>query len=118
MMHAEVAETALASLSEMLEQEAAALRAGDFAALEGLAGRKAGLLEDLATSPLSAGAAAALRSRAERNARLLEAARAGLENGMRRLRTLAAPAAPLQTYDGTGQRNVLAAPPAGARRRA
>jgi hypothetical protein len=68
----------VADLLALLEDEAAAILAGDLAALDRLAPRKRALADDLlARTPPEADRAALGRS-AERNARLLRAALAGV----------------------------------------
>ncbi|MGY6634047.1 MAG: hypothetical protein ACXIU8_09905 [Alkalilacustris sp.] len=116
-------EDLVTTLSALLAREAEILRTAEFDALpellaekEALAGR---LAERLGQAP-TLGDAETLRhlqAAAQRNAVLLEAARAGLKSAGDQVRSLMTPPQPLQTYDGTGRRARIApAPPATERR--
>lgn len=106
------------ALSALLEREACALRTADFAALAPLAEEKERLAARLAEADVvcAPDLARHLQARAQRNAVLLDAAQAGLRQAEERLRDLAAPPPPLQTYDGTGRRSSLTLAPATERR--
>lgn len=97
----------LATLETLLEQEAAALRQADFAALEGLATRKEALLARGLNPAATAPDLRRLQQLTRRNAALLDAARRGLEAAMHGIEA-ARHAGTLVTYDGTGQRQHLA----------
>ncbi len=105
------------SLSDLLEREATALKAADFAALAPLAEEKERLAKLLSETEMDCppDLARALQARAQRNAMLLDAAQGGLKQAGDRLRVLSAPP-PLQTYDGTGRRSSLAPAPGTERR--
>ena len=107
-----------ATLSDLLEREATALKTADFAALGPLAEEKEQLARQLAETDVDCppDLARALQARAQRNAMLLEAAQDGLKQARDRVKELAAPPPPLHTYDGTGRRSSLAPTPSTQRR--
>lgn len=106
------------ALRQLLSSEAAALQAGDLAALQALAGQKADLLASLAASPPPPAASLErLRAEAGRNAGLLAAAQRGLAAARQRLAELQRAAAP-QTYDALGRRRRLGPVAAAVERRA
>lgn len=96
-----------AALHAVFEREAAALRNGDFDGLVPILADKERLAEALAAASVAPETARRLQAQAVRNGTLLEAARAGLQDGARRLGMLTAPAMPLQTYDDRGRRASL-----------
>ncbi|MCO8143815.1 hypothetical protein NHN26_01135 [Rhodovulum tesquicola] len=106
-------------LEELLEREAEALRLADFAALAGIADEKERLAADLAAEPeTDADSLARLRALAERNADLLEAVRRGVDSAAETLRRAREPAAPLSTYDKSGQCSPIGATQGSLTRRA
>lgn len=109
-----------AALEQVFEREAQALRKADFEGLEDLLAEKERLSEALSAvaPPLDPDRARRLQAQAVRNAGLLDAVRAGLRAGADRIEALAAPAAPLQTYDGHGRRTELPQGPVRPGRRA
>lgn len=111
------------TLDALLEREARILRSADFDALPPLAAEKEDLAARLAGHTADAPLADAdtlrrLQARAQRNAVLLEAARAGLRAAGDEVRALMTPPPPLQTYDGAGRRARIAPAPPGTERRA
>lgn len=94
-----------AAIDRLLDDERAALLAGDLAALPGLAERKEALARDLADSPPLGDALAVLRAKSERNAELLAAAAKGVRTVVRRIGEIRQANGPLRTYgrDGTQQ---------------
>jgi flagellar biosynthesis/type III secretory pathway chaperone len=94
-------------IEALLDDERAALLAGDFTALPGLAERKEALLEDLAGSEPARGTLAALRGRAERNAELLAAASRGVRTVVRRIADIRDANGPLKTYGEDGRHRTL-----------
>lgn len=93
-------------LEDLLDQTRDALLAGDISALA----RLGPLVEAQADTPphLDAEAASRLRHKAERNARLLQAAGRGLRAARDRLADIAA-GPTLTTYDARGRKAALAA---------
>lgn len=91
-----------AALSALLDEQAAALRAGRVGELEALAGRLAALVDQglTGTDPATA---RRLRDRVARNASLAQAAEKGLRAARRRLAEVAVAAQGGRTYDGRGQ---------------
>ncbi|MBK5926083.1 hypothetical protein [Rhodobaculum claviforme] len=108
------------TLDALLEREATALRSADFEALPRLAEEKEHLAARLAEASLAVDAPTVrrLQAQAQRNAVLLEAARNGLKSAGDQVRSLMAPRAPLQTYDGSGRRARIEPTRPGTERRA
>ncbi|TCM87048.1 hypothetical protein [Rhodovulum steppense] len=107
------------ALEDLLEREAEALRRADFAALTGIAEEKERLAAALAAAPEEdADRLARLRALAERNAGLLEAVRRGVDSAAETLRRAREPAAPLSTYDKSGQCSPIGATQGSLTRRA
>lgn len=102
----------LRRLAALLRQERAALTRGDYARLEALAPRKIQLLERLETgeplpgTPANRDLAAEIRATAARNARLFEAAIAGIHEA-RTLLLRARDRGRGQTYGANGSRAAL-----------
>lgn len=109
-----------ASLAEVLDHEADALRRADFAALPALLEAKERLAGELAAAPLldDTETVRQLQARARRNAMLLGAAGDGLQAASDRIRTLTTPPGPLHTYDGAGRRAPMERARPGTERRA
>lgn len=92
-------------LEQLLDQTRDALVAGNFAALADLAVR---VEAAAATFPrLDQPTARRLRTKADRNAKLLQAATRGIKAARQRLTDISA-AATLSTYDARGRREVIA----------
>ena len=101
-------------LEELLDQTRTALMAGDLAGLAVLAERTERLPVALPrTDPATA---ERLRGKAERNARLLQAAARGIRAARQRI-TEIGNAPVLSTYDNRGRRELVAAPSAAVPRR-
>lgn len=100
------------TLESLLDATRAALLAGD---LDALAALSLALETALDGAPLTAAQAAALRDRADRNARLIAAASRGVRAARRRLAEVTA-CQGLVTYDAAGRRDVVAAPALPVRR--
>lgn len=94
-------------LEDLLDLTHAALLAGDLAALSGLDDRLSAAAEVL--PPPSLATARRLQRKAERNARLLQAAGRGLRAARARLAEIATGPG-LATYDATGRKAALAGP--------
>lgn len=92
------------SLDELMDQTRDALVAGNLAALADLAPRVAALAEAL--PQLDRQAADQLRRKAERNARLLQAATRGVRSAQKRF-TEIINGVSLVTYDARGRRETL-----------
>ncbi len=95
------------ALQALLAKERDLLLTADFEGLGALAGRKQVLLDQLDGRGFATSPPAALREAAMRNARLLEAARAGVQ---RAHATLRSSAADVTTYRADGSRQAIAAP--------
>lgn len=91
------------ALAALLEEERAALLAGDFDRLASLAERKESLAAGLETLA-DAEALAGLRDRLERNAALLDGAAAGVRSVAERLAAMREVRDALSTYDADGRR--------------
>jgi flagellar biosynthesis/type III secretory pathway chaperone len=100
-----MSEVRIEDVDRLLDEERAALLAGDLAALAGIVDRKEELLRALADGQTSRPALAALRGKAERNAELLGAASRGVRTVLRRITEIREANGPLKTYgrDGTQQ---------------
>ena len=98
-----------AQLELILDQTRDALIAGDLAGLAELASR----VDELATAlpGLDRPTAERLRRKADRNARLLQAASRGVKAARQRLKEIGS-AATLSTYDALGRREVIIGPSA------
>ena len=94
-------------LEDLLDQAHAALLAGDLAALSGLDERLSATAEAL--PPLELATARRLQRKAERNARLLQAAGRGLRAARARMAEIATGPG-LATYDAQGRKAALAGP--------
>ncbi|MEM6637770.1 MAG: hypothetical protein AAF667_17980 [Pseudomonadota bacterium] len=106
-------------ISELLEEERAAILGGDFKELPALTARKEAALAHLAsTGGLTEGnGLRRLRDEIERNARMLKAASAGFRAVISRYSTLVK-AGELKTYDAAGGRQALAQETARLQRKA
>jgi hypothetical protein len=91
-------------LDDLLDQTRDALVIGNLAALAGLAPRVATLAENL--PQVDRPTAERLRRKADRNARLLQAATRGVRAAQQRLKDISAGAS-LVTYDAQGRRETL-----------
>jgi hypothetical protein len=92
------------ALAAVLEDERQALLAGDLDRLPALLLRKQSLAERLGAAVPPAPALAGLRAAAVRNARLLAAARAGLDGALERVAALrGGGAAGFDSYDARGR---------------
>ncbi|MBF9057687.1 hypothetical protein HKCCSP123_00690 [Rhodobacterales bacterium HKCCSP123] len=94
----------LRAITAMMETQREALLAGDFAGLDGMQTRLAQAVDGLAGAGLSRDDLAGIAALAARNARLLDAARAGVTRA--RTRTRPGSAAGLTTYDSRGRQQV------------
>ncbi len=94
-------------LEDLLDQTHGALLAGDLAALAGLDDRLSAAAEALPT--LNLATARRLQRKAERNARLLQAAGRGLRAARDRMAEIATGPG-LATYDAQGRKAALAGP--------
>jgi hypothetical protein len=94
-------------LEDLLDRTHAALLAGDLAALSGLDERLAAAAEALPAPSLAT--ARRLQRKAERNARLLQAAGRGLRAARARMAEIATGPG-LATYDAQGRKAALAGP--------
>lgn len=93
----------------LLEREKASLLAGDLAALAGLAAEKEALLARLRESGANQLAGvAALRERATRNQRLLDAAMLGIRRVSARLSAYRQVRRSMETYDPQGRKETIA----------
>ncbi len=101
----------------LLEAERAALVAGNYAALADMRGRKEACLAAL-DSMRGSTELARVALAAQRNERLLAAALAGLKTALDRVTTIRASLADHGTYDATGRKSRLAAPPGALQRKA
>jgi hypothetical protein len=95
-------------LEDLLDQAFAALLAGDLAALAGLDAQIDAAAGTLPT--LGEGAARRLQRKAERNAKLLQAAGRGLRAARDRMADILS-GSRLTTYDSQGRKSALAGPP-------
>jgi len=93
----------VAALLALARAEAEALRRGDLAALDRLAARKAAWLSALRPQAGDAASLSELRERLQNNARLYQAALAGVALARARLSAAAEGARALKTYDRSGQ---------------
>ena len=91
------------ALKALLDAERSALLSGDLEALGPLLRRKEALMDALAARPTGSASLAALDTALARNARLFEAALAGLREGRARAETLRAAGAGFATYDRDGR---------------
>lgn len=89
-------------LLDLLEDEAAALTAADYAGVSALAERKSALLESLGTAPPEDQLIDLLKERSARNAFLYEATLQGLRSVIDRLQTVKRVVAHLDTYTAGG----------------
>jgi hypothetical protein len=94
-------------LDDLLDQAFAALLAGDLAALSGLDARIVAAADALPA--LGQTAARRLQQKAERNARLLQAAGRGLRSARDRMAEILSGSC-LSTYDVQGRKSALAGP--------
>lgn len=97
----------MAALDALLDEVAAKIRAGDFAAMAPLAAEMDSALAQL-SSAVPAPALERLRRKAEVNARLLDAARRGIKAARRRIDDAKQVSQRLQTYDISGKRSDIA----------
>jgi hypothetical protein len=95
----------LTALETLLDQTRDAVLAGDLQTLAALAPQVAAMTDDLPR--LDAVVAERLRSKAERNAQLLQSATRGIRAAQGRLQEIAA-GPTLTTYDARGQRAAIA----------
>ncbi len=95
---------AVTALEALLEEERQALLAGDIGRFATLADRKEALAGRLQGQDADPATLAALRSRLERNAALLDAALAGIRSVADRLAAMREVREALATYDPRGQR--------------
>lgn len=95
----------LTALETLLDQTRDAVLTGDLALLADLAPRVAAMAEDL--PHLDAAAADRLRTKAERNAQLLQAATRGVRAAQGRFKEIAA-GPMLTTYDARGHKAAIA----------
>lgn len=102
------------ALEDLLDQAHQALLTGDLAALDRIGAR----LESLAAPPMAPDRATAdrLRAKAERNARLLQAAGRGVKAALGRLAEIAE-GPTMTTYDSRGQKAAFCPVPSAAFRR-
>lgn len=101
------------SLDKLLAKERQALLTGDLNTLTGLLQEKEALLMDL--GPLQdagEGRLAELRTKVERNQKLLTHALEGLRDVSERIKALRRAQRSLETYDQKGQRSVISTHPA------
>lgn len=100
---------AVALMEAVLETEAGVLRSGDFASLQALERRKveAWSLLQSARSQSNTQALAHLRDMANRNAKLLLAARDGIKSATEMRARLNAGPKPLSTYGADGRKSAL-----------
>jgi len=94
-------------ITELLEQEALALKQACFSDLAELAHRKEALIRQGAEAGLSQDSIKRIKHLTRRNAALMEGSMRGLSAAMHRLETLKDPAIALNTYDGSGRRQAL-----------
>ena len=94
----------------LLDAENAIIRRGDLASLPNIAEQKALLLGDIHQFRMSADELVTLKAAAERNARLLTAAMAGVKDAQKRLIALDEMRAGLSIYDAQGKRETVAGP--------
>jgi flagellar biosynthesis/type III secretory pathway chaperone len=92
-------------VERLLDDERAALLAGDLAALGGIAERKQALVNALDRGEPARATLTALKLKVERNAELLGAAARGVRTVLRRVTEIREANGPLKTYgrDGTQQ---------------
>lgn len=98
------------AMHDVLDRERAAILSGRFDTLERLVPEKERLADRLARKGADHPELDRLRARAERNARLLEAMRNGLNDARAQLNALRGTTQDLQTYDATGRKTNLGAP--------
>lgn len=108
-------QTTLDAAEDLLDRERLAIRAGRFDILERLVPEKQRLVAAIDREHPSAESLARLRSAAERNGKLLEAMKSGVQAAMRRLETARSAGPDLSTYDQEGRRNVFRAPGRGGK---
>ncbi|MEM1428045.1 MAG: hypothetical protein AAGG09_01160 [Pseudomonadota bacterium] len=110
----------LARLRANLEEERAALRAGQFGRIEELTAQKEKLAAEIGATGIVATAPEidALRALAKANAALCEAAQSGVRAAIDRFRERTRVAGHLDTYDRSGKRRSFSANPRKAPRRA
>ena len=102
----------MASLENLLDQAAEALLRGDLAALPALSDAIESAAQDL---PEDTALAERVRRKADRNARLLQAAARGVRAARGRLTEIASGPV-LTTYDSLGRRAAIPMPQAASRR--
>ena len=90
-------------LGGLLDQVYQAVLTADYAALDGIEGRIARLLDDIG-APQDAMQLARLQQKAERNAVCLQSAGRGIRSAVRRLEEVRRATVGLATYDGKGRR--------------
>lgn len=107
-------------LRDLLDREQAALLAGRLDELARLVPEKERIAAHLFgdATPMDADALTGLRQIAERNARLLEAARRGIEAARERIDQIRNGGPQMQTYDRRGRRSSLSGAPSRVKRRA
>lgn len=108
----------MVAIEDLLEEERAALLAGDFEALADLVERKQALTDELLRDGTQQSALQRLRRRAERNAGLIEASIRGMRTVARRLAEIRRANGPLQTYSQNGAKQTFGAAPGTFERRA
>ncbi|MBW7921855.1 MAG: flagellar protein FlgN [Rubellimicrobium sp.] len=110
---------AVAELENLLARERAALRDGRLDDIGVIGDLKHGAMARLERQPPDPATLAALRALAGRNARLLEAALAGLRDGAARLQAIRAASTGFHSYDGSGRTGRISGDgPRGLERRA
>lgn len=98
------ARSPVAAMEAALEKERAAIVSGTYDKLDRIAAEKERLAGRL-RGAVDAKDAARLRDKADRNARLLDAMRSGLERARDRLTAILQNSADLQTYDANGRKS-------------
>lgn len=97
----------MVALDRLLDEVAAKVRFGDFSGLAGIVPKLEAALAELSGMPPSV-TLERLRTKAETNARLLEAARRGVKAARRRIEDARQVTQGLQTYDMSGKRSDIA----------
>lgn len=97
------ADRTLAELLQLFDRERMALCAGDLALVAELGVDKIALVERIGTDPPDPARLAPLRTAAQRNARLLAAALAGLREGAGHLQVIRLGATGFSSYDRSGR---------------
>jgi flagellar biosynthesis/type III secretory pathway chaperone len=95
------------ALEDLLDREKSAVLDGRFDILDRLAAEKERLVGLVARGGAAPQALARLKEASDRNGRLLGAMRDGVVAAQNRLKSMRAPAAPLQTYDASGHKTAM-----------